>query len=572
MSKQSKETNGNVNLAIVLLVSTVLIVVVWSKYKLTLISAFYRYLICIRLIVALLFATAVMWCRSRWIKYRAPAVMKNSVFGKDSEEKSMLAGFTQPEGSPVYLKQEVRLLHAQVVGGTGSGKTESTICPMALDDIKSNRGFVLIDGKSDRSLLDKLYAYAVHYGRAKDFKILSLADASISHSFNPFEGGSAVEVTERIFNALNFEDEYYRSIQYDALVHCLSIMEMAQITASPRRVIELLRNAPLLSELAAKSADGDLLSWGLAFAKLAPNERELRASGLISQLQAFVLGEAGPIFNPLESDIVFEQVMNSNQIVYCQLPAMKIPSLGKATGKLVLQSLQSAISSRHLGKSENKRFFSVYLDDFTEYLTPTFATLLNKSRSANVGIVFAHQALGDLDILGEGLKNSVLTNSNLKIFMKTNEPSSAEYFASVVGTQLASKVTERQVAGTFGSAKTGDGSVREAEEFMFHPHLFKQEMGVGEAVVVLPHSKGALPLRMKFNRVNDIESVLIPAVEKHLGPSVADSGMFNTPVKAAQPSNRYADASAICLIRIASTSASVTEGETIDDGNAVGAA
>ncbi len=567
MSKQSKGTEENLGPAMVLVAAAVVILIVWSKYRFLLITAFYRYIIWIRLIIALLFATAAIWCRSKWIKYRAPAMIKKSVFGEGPEATSMLAGRTHGDGSPVYLKQEVRLLHAQVVGGTGSGKTESTICPMAIDDIKNNRGFVLIDGKSDRSLLDKLYAYAVRYGRTEDFKILSLADASISHSFNPFEGGRAVEVAERIFNALNFEDEYYRSIQYDALVHCLSIMESTQITASPKRVIELLRNAPLLSNLAENSGDDDLSSWGLSFAKLAPNERELRTSGLISQLQAFVLGEAGPIFNPLKSDIVIEKAMSANQIVYCQLPAMKIPSLGKATGKLVLQSLQSAISSRHLGESANKKFFSIYLDDFTEYLTPSFATLLNKSRSANVGVVFAHQALGDLDVLGEGLKNSVLTNSNLKIFMKTNEPASAEYFATVVGTKLASKVTERQVAGTFGSTKTGDGSVREAEEFKFHPNLFKQEMGVGEAVVVLPHSKGALPLRMKFYRVKDIESAIIPQIEKRIGPSIVKSKVHRSPVKPA-PLNASADQSAILLKGIASTSTNLIESRVLADDKA----
>lgn len=82
-------------------------------------------------------------------------------------------------------------------------------------------------------------------------------------------------------------------------------------------------------------------------------------------------------------------------------------------------------------KHVRQGFFSVYLDDFTEYLTPSFVTLLNKSRSANVGIVFAHQALGDLDGLGDGVKNTILTNSNLKVFMRTNEPESAEYFSSI---------------------------------------------------------------------------------------------------------------------------------------------
>lgn len=99
--------------------------------------------------------------------------------------------------------------------------------------------------------------------------------------------------------------------------------------------------------------------------------------------------------------------MEEGLIIYFQLPAMKTPTLGLATGKMLLQNIQSAISSRHNEKDKSVPLFSIFLDDFTEYLTPSFVTLLNKSRSANVGVVFAHQALGDLAGLGEAVKNAI---------------------------------------------------------------------------------------------------------------------------------------------------------------------
>lgn len=141
-------------------------------------------------------------------------------------------------------------------------------------------------------------------------------------------------------------------------------------------------------------------------------------------------------------------------------------------------------------------------------------TLFNKSRSANVNVAFAHQALGDLDSLGEGVKNTILTNSNLKIFMRTNEPESAEYFSSVIGTTLSEKRTDRQKDGFVGATKTGDSSVREVEEFRFHPNLFKQDLGVGEAIVVLPHAKGSYPFRIKFKMVLDLDKPQIPIIFK----------------------------------------------------------
>jgi type IV secretory pathway TraG/TraD family ATPase VirD4 len=491
----------------------ILSLIAWQRYKRDMIFFYFRHRLELCLVISALVTGAMLWTLGKFNKWLEPKRLEAFVFGKKTGESSVLMGKSSEDQS-VYFSLDHRLLHTHVVGGTGSGKTESTITQMAVDDIKNGRGLIIIDGKSDRALLNKLFAYADRFGRNEDFKILSLADTSISQTFNPFSGGSVIETTERIFSALNFENEYYKSIQYDALMHALLILEAAKVLPTPKKVIEILRSEGQMNFLAALGRDQSLIEWSQQFQKLSSSERESRTSGLITQLQSFNIGEMGPIFNADFSDIVIEEAMAKNEIIYCQLPAMKIPSLGKATGKLILQSLQSAISSRHLGKTESKNFFSIYLDDFTEYLTPSFVTLLNKSRSANVGVVFAHQALGDLDILGEGLKNSVLTNSNLKIFMRTNEPESSEYFASVVGTVNAKKTTERQVAGTFGSHRTGDGSVREAEEFKYHPNLFKQKLGVGEAVVILPHLQGALPLKMKFNRLIDLGVPKIPKIKK----------------------------------------------------------
>ena len=273
----------------------------------------------------------------------------------------------------------------------------------------------------------------------------------------------------------------------------------------------------MLFHLAKKTEDQKLISWSNDFLKKTNEERNQETSGLISQLQALAVGDTAPIFNAENSDIDLEKALNEGSIIYCQLPVLKIPTLGKTVGKLILQCLQSAVASRHLGTSKNKEFFSIYLDDFTEYLTESFVSLLNKSRSANVGVVFAHQALGDLADLGDGVKNTILSNSNLKVFMRTNEPESAEYFSQTIGTIQGLKRTERETSGTFGSEKTGEASVRDVEEFKFHPNVFKQDLGVGEAVIIIPHSTGSLPVRLKFRKTPDIlEDIRFPHPVKAL--------------------------------------------------------
>jgi type IV secretory pathway TraG/TraD family ATPase VirD4 len=448
--------------------------------------------------------------------------LTKAIFGDQNEkdtfepvdgESATFMGFAN-SGKRVYLQDALRINHMQVVGTTNAGKTESVIVPLAVSDIKQGRGFVLIDGKSDLKLLDKLYAYAKKHRREADFKIFSIVDLGISCTINPLKGGNALEITERVINALDFENKYYKDIQTDVFLHMMLIFEGAKVTPTFMKVVDCLQFPDLLIELSHKTENERLQRWAMEHKALSNVEREIRVSGLKAQLQPFTVGELAKIFNSELPDLVLEDVVENNQIVYCQLPVLKVKTLGTVTAKLILEGLKGAISSRHLGTAQNRKLFSIFLDDFTEYLTEGFSTLLNKSRSANVGVVFAHQALGDLDRVDEGIKNAILTNSNIKVFMATNEPTSAEYYASVIGTSLTEKVTTRQKDGIFGPNKTGEGSVRETEEFRFHPNIFKQDLKTGEGVIVIPGPHGRMARRMKFAMIPNIQAEEIPNTYK----------------------------------------------------------
>jgi len=196
---------------------------------------------------------------------------------------------------------------------------------------------------------------------------------------------------------------------------------------------------------------------------------------------------------------------------------------------MILQCIQSAVANRHRGKERNHAFYSVFLDDFSEYLYPGFVSILNKSRSANVGIVFAHQALGDIKTLGDAIANSILTNANLKIFMRGNDPESAEYFSSVIGTRKNVKYTEKTKKGLWSREDTGDASAREVDEFIVHPNRFKSELGVGEAVMVIPHEAGSRTISIKFRKFDDLEPRPLVTIQKTMSPGLENLPETQTP-------------------------------------------
>jgi hypothetical protein len=422
----------------------------------------------------------------------------------------------------VFIKTKQRSMHTQVIGTTNAGKTESVILPWAIQDMEQGRGLILIDGKSERSLLEKLRAYAKESGRLDDFKLFSLGSHEESFQFNPLIGGSVEEVAERIFNSFEFDNPHYRSVQYEVFAQFLRIFELLEIVPTFLRLHQAISFPAKLYALMKDKEHDALKQWLKHFTEIPASDRVTSTSGLTAAISHFAFGKTADLFNTEHPSIVLEEALAKNQIIYFQLPVLLTPFLGKATGKMVLQCLQAAVANRHRGKDRDFKFFSVFLDDFTEYLYPGFVSVLNKSRSANVGIVFAHQALGDLKTLGDPIANSILTNSNLKVFMRGNEPESAEYFSKVIGTSKTIKYTERTKKALWSQENTGDASAREVDEFIVHPNTFKNELGVGEAVMVVPHEAGSKTISIKFRRYDDLPSLPTVAIKKTIAEGLPE--------------------------------------------------
>jgi type IV secretory pathway TraG/TraD family ATPase VirD4 len=132
-------------------------------------------------------------------------------------------------------------------------------------------------------------------------------------------------------------------------------------------------------------------------------------------------------------------------------------------------------------------------------------------------MVFSHQALGDLDKVSPAFRNVVLTNTNIKVVMRNNDPDTCDHFAKTFGTRTTEKATEKQLSGPLGDRRTGEGSVREVEEFIHHPNTIKQ-LRIGEGILTVPHPRGVKIMKIRFQRRPDIPSEPIPLVDKSLAP------------------------------------------------------
>ena len=90
-------------------------------------------------------------------------------------------------------------------------------------------------------------------------------------------------------------------------------------------------------------------------------------------------------------------------------------------------------------------------------------------------MVFSHQSLGDLEKVSKSFSDVILTNTNLKVIMRTTDPKTCDYFAKYFGTKSSMKETEQIDKDFLGASKTGRGSLRKVEESISFTPMFSKK-------------------------------------------------------------------------------------------------
>lgn len=345
MSNDQKDKKGGSDQTVLLVVGLLFICIAGSRLLPSVIRFWeiHKTTIVLSLALAGIFAFSMLVVKI-WNWYAGRA-QENSITEADSS--SVHLGLDQDTRRDLHLKQAFRTLHSEIIGTTGVGKSE-VILKMVSQDIKNHSGCLIIDGKSEASFVNKLYSFVKHHGREKDFRFFSLANPGPSFSFNPLKGVSAQEVTERVFSSFTFENEYYKNIQYRIFLSLVRLILSMNEVPTFSLVQRLLLDTDELTKWVEACPDETLKRDLARFLKLGAKEREERVSGLETTLGNFTSSDVAILFEETNHSIDLDEAMKTGQIVYFQLPTMYYPKLAAATGKLVLQCFQNAVSKRQI--------------------------------------------------------------------------------------------------------------------------------------------------------------------------------------------------------------------------------
>lgn len=421
----------------------------------------------------------------------------------EQTQNNILVGSTSDKVE-LHLSDELRCTHVQIIGTTGRGKTQSVVIPWTLRDLYRRKSVILIDGKGSRDVPIKLKSSIEKHKLDVWVHEFDLDKPNVSVKINPLKLGTPLQIVDRIFSAFEFDDSFYRAVQYDICGYLVKLVFEVKEVVTFKLIYELLTDEKILTDKLKKLPDGNELKRHLLdFLKTPASDRKQKLAGLTSQLSPFAVGEIAAFVNGGENEVALVDVMDSDkptQLLMMSIPTLKYQKIGHQLGKLVLQDLAYCVGDRE-GRRFND-FCSVFLDEFSEFAYEGFVSILNKARSAKVALHLSHQSMSDLSKVSPDFAKSVVTNTNVKCILGLNDPETADYFAWHMGTFTEEKFTEQtEEEGFFKRHKTtGRGSMREVESYKVHPNDLKR-FTRGRGVLHAPTPRGNVTEVIQFQSI-----------------------------------------------------------------------
>lgn len=418
------------------------------------------------------------WYRGlfKWV-HRQQIERLNMTKRRENSRDAFL-GVDKNSGASILMSEDMRLRHTQVLGATGCGKTESVLKGLIHNDIQCGRGFLLIDGKGDASLRDQIFMAAETHNRLNDICYFDYSDPVRGMTYNPLLSGSATEVRDRIIDALDWSEEYYKKCASSALLITLQIFEHRRQKPTLEKIVSFLMNPNAFPGEIPEELKSLYKDFRENHAKRLPEIK-----GLVTDLNNLILSGSGRSLNAENPDINLFQAIRDKRIVIFQVSTLDLGMTAKSFGRLVVQDLKSVCGMINRKPNFPRNLFSVYIDEFESFAHESFNELLSKARSAGIGITILHQSMGDLEKIGPFFQKQITENTNNKIILRVNDEETVEYFANMSGTKQTTRMTYQMEEDFFSARKTGMGSRREVEEFNVHPNIIRN-LRIGEAVIM----------------------------------------------------------------------------------------
>lgn len=338
----------------------------------------------------------------------------------DLMDEGLLLGLNEFRGikKEIRLSENDRRRHTYMIGQTGVGKS-GFIQNLAYQDMHSGKGFALIDPHGD--LVEELLAN-VPKERVEDIIYFNPGDLDNPIGLNLFEWDTEDQkdflVQESINMLYSLYDPGHTGIVGPRMEHifrnCALLLMSDPNGGTFIDIPKLLVDNEFMKSKLKYVTDRNVLDF---WTKEYPASQKSNESG---EVTSWVVSKFGPflsntmmrnIMGQTKSGFNLRDVMDNDKILLVNLSKGKMGELNsKLLGMIFVMKFQAAAMARADMPEDQRKDFCLFVDEFQNYATESFESILSEARKYRLNLVLGNQFMTQLtDKIREAIIGNVGT-------------------------------------------------------------------------------------------------------------------------------------------------------------------
>ena len=307
------------------------------------------------------------------------------------------------------IKIDDRRRHVYVIGKTGMGKT-NLVQNMAIQDIQNGEGVAIIDphGEFAEECLKAVPAERINdviYFNPADteFPIAMNVMEQVDSEYRPLIASGLVGVFKKIW-----ADSWGPRLEYLLRNAILALLEHPGATLLG--VTRILIDKKYREEVLETVTDPVIKSfWSEEFAKYNQNFAVEAIAPIQNKVGQFLSSALiRNIVGQEKSSFSMRDIMDGQKIIIMNLSKGRIGEDNSALlGAMMITKIQLSAMERVNMPEEDRKDFYLYVDEFQNFATESFANILSEARKYRLSLILAHQYIAQLE---ETVRDAVMGN------------------------------------------------------------------------------------------------------------------------------------------------------------------
>ena len=331
-------------------------------------------------------------------------------------EDGFLLGYNEFRGvrKPIRLGPVDRRRHAYIIGQTGTGKSK-LLENLAYQDMMDGRGFAFIDphGDSAEELLGM-----VPKERVEDVIYFSPGDMEMPVALNLFEFDNQDQrdfiIQETLSMLYKLYDPGHTGIigpRFESWFRNAALTVMADPDGSSFLDVQQMFIDQSFADQKIKYVTNKTVLdfWNKEMAQTSESAKGEMLGFFVSKFGAFLANDMmRNIIGQTKSGFNLREIMDKKKILLVNLSKGRVGELNsQLLGMIFVMKFNAAAMGRADLPEDQRKDFSLYVDEFQNFATDSFATILSEARKYRLSLILANQFMTQLT---DQIREAILGN------------------------------------------------------------------------------------------------------------------------------------------------------------------